>query len=253
MANFQVSITNPSTGKVDITDSDDVLTIVDHSNYGDSSPEAGHSQSDFSDFRKLKIILPTGVEYLFSSFYSIGEGDADLIVPAGELLPLSTNYAYTSGDGIYWIYLYALPTYNATASYITDTNPYVYYNGKIYKCIQNGSGNTPDSSPAYWEEICDYNDMDSMDSLLPSKYRLAQRITLTSDMKEVWARRLYNANCINLVPGKTFDDLKKNEEWMDAIKLLMIMDSIPIMMRVDDWVEVENLVNFAKQIKRKYE
>ena len=117
MANFQISITDPTTLQVAITDSNDILTIVDHSNYDDSSAEAGHEQADFSDFRKIKIVQPNGAEYLLSSEYPT-DGDITLAVPAGQTLPLSTSYSYTTGDGTYWIYLYSVPTYNSGVSYL---------------------------------------------------------------------------------------------------------------------------------------
>jgi hypothetical protein len=189
MANFQITITNPTTGLADITDSNNVMTIVDHSNYGDASPEAGHSQTDFDAFRKMRITLPTGTTYLFSSGYPT-DGDVTLAVPNGSTLPLSTAYAYTTGDGRYKIELFALPTWGAGYAYLIATTPYVIHLGVIYKCLQNSTGDTPASNPTYWQVVS------SMDSL-PSKYKLTKNVTITSDMSELWARLTFIANCVN--------------------------------------------------------
>jgi len=244
MANFQLSITNPVTTVIDVTDANDILTIVDHSNYDEAVPEAGHAQTDFSDFRKMKLILPNAAEYLFSSFYP-AEGDATLVVPSGNVLPLSTAYSYTTGDGQYWIYLYALPTYNAAAAYLIATAPIVYYNDAMWKLLQNGTGQTP-AEGAYWTEVTDVDD-------LTAKYRIAQRVVLYSDQKEVWARRVYNAVVINNSLGVTVEQLFRDPEWVDAMKMYMNISAIPVLMKVDAWAMVDVITNFGKEMKGKYE
>jgi hypothetical protein len=244
MANFQISITNPTTGLVDISDSNDVLTIVDHSNYDDASPEAGHNQADFDAFRKLRITLPTGTVYLFSSEYPT-DGDVTLAVPAGSALPMSTDYSYSTGDGKYVIELFALPTWGVGYAYLVGTTPYVVHLGIIYKCLQDSTGNTPASSPTYWEVVT------SIDSL-PSKYQIEQNITVTSNMKELWARLVYMANCVNNKVGCSYEELFRDPMFIDAIRLCLCQDSIPVLMKVDAWTEIESNVNFSKEIEEKY-
>lgn len=244
MANFQITITNPTTGLVDISDQNDVLTIVDHSNYDESSPEAGHNQADFDALRKLKIVLPTGTTYLFSSLYPADDSDITLAVPAGAVLPMSTAYAYTTGDGKYILTLYSLPTWGTGYSYLIATAPYVYYSTKFYKCLQDSDADQPDTSPTYWEEV-------TIDELT-AKYRLVQNITITSDMAEVWARLVYIANCVNLKVGCRYEDLFKDEAWIDSARLCLMMEAIPVLMKVDAWVEVESDINLSKEIAAKY-
>jgi hypothetical protein len=244
MANFQVSITNPSTALVDISDSNDVLTIVDHSNYDDASPEAGHNQSDFDAYRKLRITLPTGTTYLFSSEYP-ADGDETLAVPNGAALPMSTDYAYTTGDGKYTIELFVLPTWGVGYAYLVGTAPYVIYSGVLYKCLQDSTGDQPDTSPTYWEVVADMDD-------LPSKYQLEQNITVTSDMKEVWARLVYMVNCVNNQVGCRYEELLRDPMFFDSIRLCLTQDSIPVLMKVDAWDEVESNVNFSKEVAAKY-
>lgn len=244
MANFQISITSPTTLQVDITDANDILTIVDHSNYDDASPEAGHSQTDFSDFRKMKLVLPNGNEYLLSSLYP-ADGDVTLAVPSGNTLPLSTSYSYTTGDGTYWIYLYAVPTYNAAANYLFSTTPTVYYDGSLWRALQDSTGQTP-AEGAFWTEVTDIDN-------LSSKYRLAQRVVLYSDQKETWARRVYNSVILNNGVGVTVDQLLRDPEWLDAMKMYFNISGIPVLMKVDAWTEVDIVTNFGKTMKGKYE
>ena len=244
MANFQISITNPTTGLADITDSNDVMTIVDHSNYDDASPEAGHSQTDFDAFRKMRITLPTGTVYLFSSGYPT-DGDITLAVPNGAVLPMSTAYSYTTGDGRYIIELFALPTWQVGYAYLIATTPYIVHLGVIYKCLQDSTGNTPASTPADWEVVSDMDD-------LPAKYQLTKNVTITSDMAELWARLEYIANCVNNDIGCAWEQLFRDPYWIDAVRLCQAMSAIPILMNVDAWDEVNANINMSKEIAIKY-
>ena len=244
MANFQITITNPTTGLVDISDQNDVLTLVDHSNYDDGSPEAGHNQADFDAFRKLRIVLPTGTTYAFSSFYPADGSDISLAVPAGAVLPMSVAYSYLTGDGKYVLTLYALPTWDTSYSYLIATVPYVTYDGLFYKALRDTAADQPDVSTDDWEAVTIDN--------ISSKYRLVQTITITSDMSEVWARLVYISNCVNLKVGCRYEDLFRDEAWIDSARLCLMMEAIPVLMKVDAWVEVESDINFSKEIAAKY-
>lgn len=244
MANFQITITNPTTGLVDITDLNDVLTLVDHSNYDDAAPEAGHNQADFDEFRKLRIVLPTGTTYAFSSLYPADGSDADLATPAGASLPMSTAYSYTTGDGKYVLTLYALPTWGIGYDYLISTAPYVTYDGLFYKALRDTTADQPDVSASDWEAVTIDN--------ISSKYRLVQTITITSDMQEVWARLTYIANCVNNKIDCYWEDLFRDEAWIDAVRLCQIQESIPVLMKVDAWEEITTNINFSKVIAAKY-
>jgi len=244
MANFQVTITNPVTESVDITDSNDILTIVDHSNYDDAAPEAGHNQADFDEFRKIRITLPSGTTYLFSSLYPT-DGDITLPVPAGAVLPMSTAYAYNTGDGKYIIELFVLPTWGSAYSYLIATAPYVYHVDKLYKALQDSTNQNPTTETTYWAEVL------TMDEL-SAKYYLTQNITIISDMQEVWARLTYIANCVNNKIGCRWEVLFQDEAWIDAVRLCQIQESIPVLMKVDAWDEIESNINLSKILAAKY-
>jgi hypothetical protein len=249
MANFLISITDPVTTEAAVTDINDILTVTDYSNYGESVPEVGHNKSDFNAYRRLKITLPTGVEYLFSSRYPT-EGDVTLPVPSTETLPIATAYSYPSGDGRYILTLYALPTWGSGYAYVYSSgNPvYIWHTAtaKVYKLLQNSTNNVPGSAPTYWQETTDVE-------TLSSKYRLVQNVTLVSDMKECMARRVYDVNCINNIAGVREELLLRDPEFMDAIKLFLGIRAIPILMRVSAWTEIETIVNNSRLIKAKYE
>lgn len=242
MATFQASMTNPVSGIFDVTSSNNILTLVDHSNYGDISPEDGHAKSDFADFRKLRITLPDKTEYLFSS---IGDGDAVIPAPSETTLPIDTTYPYDTGDGQYIIDLYTLPTWNPSTAY-TEYDPHcVYYDGIMYKALRSSTYVTPLGSVSYWEAVSDINN-------LPLKYRVLKRIVVTSDMRELRDRLMYNANVVGRGIGAGWKEIIKDKEWIDALKLDMILNRIPILMDVKAWTEVDLMVAFSKEIALKH-
>jgi hypothetical protein len=242
MATFQVSLIDPITGVADISVASGVITISDNSNYDDVSPEAGHVRANFSTFYKVRIIEPTLAEYLFSS---IGDGDAVVATPsAGGAGTPTVNYTYAAGDGQYWIYIYTIPTYSAIAAYLLSTTPYVYYNSIIWRLLQNATGQTP-SEGAYWTALTDLE-------ALPAKYRLAQRIVVYTEAKRCYARRIYNANAVNNLIGANWEKLLNDPEYIDATRLFVAINSIPVLMAADRWTEVDTTINFCKQTASKY-
>jgi len=234
--NFQISLTSPITDLPDITIVSGVATIVDHSNYGESVPEAGHARADFKDFYKMLITLPTGAEYLYSS---IGDGDAVITTPdAGDP---EVDYTYLSGDGQYFVTIYVLPTYKPEAPYYLPTIPYVYNSGIIYKCIQSGTGQTPATSPTYWEVVTDID-------LLPSKYRLEQRTVIYADVKKFYARKIYNAAVLNAKVGDNWEKLFKDPDFITAVKFFVGINAIPVEMEASRFTEIDTTINHLKSL-----
>lgn len=242
MSAFAVSLINPVTGIADISIASGIINIIDHSNYDDGSPEAGHARSNFSNYYKLKILMPNLTEYLYSS---MGDGDEVIATPsAGGAGDPHVHYTYNTGDGQYWVTIYTVPTYSAGAAYLIATTPYVYYNLTIWRALQNSTGQTP-AETAYWTEVTDIE-------TLPTKYRLAQRIVVYAEAKRCYARRIYNVNSVNNLIGANWEKLLKDSEFIDAIKLFVAINSIPVLMAADRWTEVDTNINLCKEIASKY-
>lgn len=237
MPNFQVSITNPITNAPDTLIAAGVLTVQDHSNYL-TSDEAGHLKAHFADFYKVLITLPNGDEVLYSS---LGDGNYSVTLPsAGDP---SVAYTYVTGDGQYFATIYTLPTYQAGVAYVYSTsNPvYVYSATKIYKNIQTGTGQTPASSPTYWTEITDID-------LLPSKYRLVQRIIIDADSRRYYARKIYNANVLNQLVGNNWEKLLRDPEFIIAVMMFIDINAIPTLLDNSRFVEIDTTINHLKQL-----
>ena len=242
MAAFQISLTNPVTGLADISVSDGVITIVDHSNYGEGTPEAGHARANFTDFYKIKIVLPNGQSYLYSSKYP---ADGDAVVAAPSAGNPTVDYSYSSGDGQYWVYVYTVPTYSGGASYLVATTPYVWYGGTIWKALQNTSGHTP-AEGVYWTAVTDY-------TTLPAKYQAAQRVVIYADSKRTYARRIYNVAVVNNRIGENWEKLLNDPEFITAVRLFVGINGIPILMAASRWTEIDTTINFMKYLAANYE
>jgi hypothetical protein len=234
MPNFALSLTDPVTDSVDITISNGVLTIVDHSNYS-TSDEVGHLLANFTDFYQVMITLPSGGQYLFSS---LGDGDEAVVPPsAGDP---TVTYTYPGGDGQYWVTVYALPTYDAGTTYTYSAlNPVYAYSGvNIYKLLQTGTGQIADST--YWEEVTDVD-------LLPSKYRINQRVVIYADSKRYYARKIYNANVLNNLIGANWEKLFRDPDFITAVEFFIGINSIPVMLAASRFAEIDLAINLMKQ------
>ena len=235
MANFLATLVNPATTLVSVSVANSVMSIVDYSNYSDGT-ESGHTQNDFSYFRKIKINQPDGTNYLLSS---LGDGDAVCVAPKSQTLPLTDTYTYATGDGVYEIILYTLPTYNNSATY--GATHYIYYptNQKVYKAKGATTGNIP-TNTTYWTEITDLN-------TLSSKYLYSCKVAIVCAIKTCLAQKIsdYNCNFCNPCDERTFTS---SVEKIKIDKLKMALFSIEVLAENEYWDEVTNIINFGKQI-----
>ena len=234
MANFQVSILN-NLNQPDISVSGGIITVKDDSNYATNS-EAGHVQSDFTDFRKIKFINPDGTSYLLST---LGDGQQTTIPAAGAALPIIDNYTYSGGDGVYSLTLYTIPTYNNTANYSIITTPYVYSGGSVYRAIQNSTGKDPATEPTYWTIVPNID-------TLPTKYRVYQQFAVTCDLQICYANKTKAANCSSGTCN--WNNLPQSKNFLDATKLSLILDSIQPLVNAGAWSLVTDAINAGRNI-----
>lgn len=232
MATFAVSILDGTT--YDVTISSGVVTIVDHSNY-DTNTESGHTQSDFSNYKKIYVTDPNGTEYVYST---LGDGDAIITVPASASLPISTLYTI-GDDGVYTMYLEAVPTWNAAASYTTVDQHHVFHNGKLYQAIQNSTNKNPATQTAYWEEV------DAED--LPEKYRLEYKFAITCALQNCFQKATYAALCA-IESVSCQNNLCCNADFVNACKLDIILEHVVVLAANSDWDRVTTVINLGSQI-----
>jgi len=234
MANFVVSLLD-SNGDVDITANGSTITIKDHSNYDEAVPEAGHAQTDFSLFRKVKIVNPDNTVYLYSS---IGDGDESTPVANGSSLPITTINTYSTGDGVYEAVLYTLPTWKTATAYSSST--YVYSStGIIYKSLTS-SNTAVLTDTNSWSVVTDID-------TISTKYRYYVKFAVDCDIKDCWAQAVLDANCDSENNGCR-NDLCYNSHFIKAARLDLVRESIDTLVGKGAWDEVTNAINFGKSL-----
>lgn len=246
MALFAVSLTDPVTALPDITVTAGTLSIHDNSNYA-ASTEVGHLQANFDAYYKIKITNPAGTDYIFSALPGDTEADAVLSKPS-ITIPTGTNWNYDGGDGQYLIAVIAVPTWTSGTSYLLTNAPFVYHLGVLYECIHDtgASVTAPASDATNWRILADEDD-------LPAKYRCALRSVIYGDAKKCYARRIYNVVVANNRIGDNFEKLLVDPEFMDAVRLFIAINALPVLMAADRWSEADLTINFTKLIAAKHE
>lgn len=234
MAIFGVSISYNN--KIDVSTDGQVMLINDRSNYS-ASTELGNLQTNFTLFRKYKIVNPDGSIYWLSS---IGDGNASILPASGMTLPITDTYTYSTGDGVYDITLYSIPTYDNTVAYSLTDLQCVFYNGGIYKLLAGGAGNQPDISPIFWESI-------DLTEVL-SKYIATGKIVTTCNLQKCYAALVEKANCVKHSIGCNFEKVFDDKSIADYEMLGLTLDAIPQLVQKGYWTKVTDEINFGKQI-----
>jgi hypothetical protein len=222
-------------GVLDVTVTSGTITFNDHSNYDTNTPNGtGHEQSNFEDYRKLVIETPNGTEYVFSS---IGDGDANLVVPKAQTLPLSTIYSYTSGDGVYRVTLYTVPTWDSMANYTVGMA--VYYNAKLWKVLASSLNVIPGTDPSKWVEVTKEN--------LPARYIYSERFAISCAAISCFMQYAKTVVCgFSILDCKK--DICKDANFVKAFKLLMIINMIDTLAELGDWDSITALLNYSNQL-----
>ncbi len=233
MASFGATLRD-DLNNLDIVADGSVMKITDHSNY-DTNTEVGHAQGNFSDFRKIIITKPDNTLYVFSS---LGDGD-ELITPASvSILPILTTYNY-SGDGVYKVCLYTVPTWVDTVSYTTIGQHCVFYNERLWKALQNNLNVEPGTDPTVWQEISFID--------LSNKYVYCGQIAVYCDIITCYMYLVKDVVC-GVKGLHCADDICKNPLFQSLAKLDVIIESIPVLVDIQDWGSISHLINFGKQI-----
>ncbi len=200
--------------------------------------EPGHLQSYFADFRKVLIENSVMGDYLFSS---IGDGDATTLPAATASLPITDTYAYTSGDGIYTITLYTLPTWDALVAYLQVRNVYVYYNGVYYQLLKDDTGTTPGTDATVWAVVSDIDD-------LPAKYRRQVKIAVLCDIRLCWSNFVLAADQRNKCTVCNNEIWMRNVDVQKAFKLKMILDAVDVLMYQGLYDDAQTSINLGRSL-----
>ncbi len=244
MPKFKESLIDPVTGlnSLDINDSCSVLSIIDYSNY-DTNTDPGHTRADFSDYRKITITTPTGSPWVMSTIAGTGV-DQVIATPSSTTDSFSFILRSTDDDGIYSVHICSYPTYNNAAAYLSATLQVVYFNGKLYKCIQDSTGNQPDVSSLFWEV---YSPTEEEELL--TKYCTVQKICiLCININACYEKSVLKAFCTASENNCNDNILCKNPDFLKTMKILVALEAVEISAAKSAWDEVQKQVDFLKTI-----
>jgi len=236
MAQFKASLRDVD-GLIDISISEDkkTITIVEHSNYDDASPEAGHARSFFTDYRKVIVSSPSK-KFVFSS---IAAENPDVAIDPPSVGDSPYAYTIDDVDGNYKIKLISVPTWdNGVAYTLLDDN--TFHDGKLYKAINSGSGSQPDLNPSDWEEI-------TQDEVA-SKYNTQETVVLACTLDECWQRKVTEAVCFADEGKCNVDQILANKKFVDAQLLIMIKDLLPGRVANLDFQKTSCFLELSNQI-----
>lgn len=226
MADFQISLLDTN-NSVALTASSGTLTIGDYSNYF-TSTESGHTDTEFSNYKKITVTEPDGTTYTYST---LGDGD-ELINPPSTYVssPINNTYSYTD-DGLYTVKIEAVPTWGAAFTY--QQYDCTYYDGSLYQASQTTTNNVPDVSTTYWTLITSDE--------LSDKYRIFEWTPILDEGRECWADKIYIAN-LALNAKCEVAEICIDQDFRKAIRLDNLIQGIEVVNNLRDWSQVEDLL-----------
>lgn len=229
---FQASLIDPTNPTLpDILGRDGVITSYDHSNY-DTNDQVGHALSDFSEYKRVVLTMPTGVDYVQATSLVLVK-DELIAPPSVEEFGITLEY---DGDQVYELSVEALPTWNSAAAYLVVDAPQVYYLGVFYEAIANTTNDNPVSSPTKWKVITE----------LSSRYKVSVKWSITYDTEVKWIENVrLTAQQLNL------DDLKLttvNPYYRKASRLNLILNAVGIQTGARNWAACMAMIEYAKTL-----
>lgn len=203
--------------------------------------EGAHDAADFSGFIKIIVSDQGGDVFTFTNFIdpatSLLDGD-ELIATPSATPNITVNFDITTGDGVYQITLCSIPTYDVAENY--QTGDTVFFNNLLYEAIANSIGNPPDLSPLLWEEV-ELEDVSA-------KYCTFEKVVVQCDLNQCFDDSTREAFCT--LKEHVCDDsmLCKNERFLKALKLLIILEDIENMNQRGAYNDIEDAITLSKTI-----
>lgn len=218
------------------------IDFTDTSNWSTNNEE-GHALADFSDYRRAVVTRPANGDYIMSS---IAGNDVDeIIAPASSgNQDFIYNLLESDIDGRYQITICEYPTWGVSYNYSASRLTVVYYNGVLYKAIQDGVGQQPDTETAYWEV---YEPTEAEE--LVSRYCYIANISIFCiGLDRCQEEKVHAAFCELDSDFCNDDVLCKNKAFLDTAKLVVLRSAVQYSTNKRAWSEVDRQFNLMRQI-----
>lgn len=203
--------------------------------------EGGHDAADFTKYIKITITDQNDSSYIFTSYPDPTTGlygDME-IDPPSVTANISVTYSLSSGDGVYFISLCVVPTWNALDTY-QKNDDYVIYGTKFYKCIQTGLGNVPDTATAYWTEVAETD--------LSNKYCTSGNAVVICNLNKCIEDSTLDAFCTAREYLCDDDLLCKNKRFLKAMKLYVLREAITVSNARGAYRDIKEAIRLTKSL-----
>ena len=204
--------------------------------------EGAHDASDFSNFLKIFVEDQAGSIFTFTSFPDPVLGlqvDEELIAPPSATTNITVNFDFTSGDGVYKVTLCSVPTFDVAENYQRDDD-FVFFDNLLYESIRGSTGSVPDVSPLDWKVVTEDE--------LSAKYCTFVKVVRVCDLNNCFDDAVFEAFCTLKEHICDDDVLCKNERFLKAVKLQVIIAAIENANQRGAFDDIEDMINSSKTL-----
>lgn len=219
------------------------ITFYDTSNYNSWLP--GHNPEFFTS-RTITITRPDGSQYVYATQDMVDLIDVDVVIPPHYNSTNTFTYNITPADvdGIYSFRLCTYPDWQSDVFYESFIGTIVRRNGVLYKVINSNTNVDPQlsTSSSYWAVYtCD-------DDCATTRYCAEENmVILCISLLRCYKKLVKDAFCA-MKSNPCLKSYCENEEFMNAMKFKIILDSLEYSACAEDWATVEDHVELLKTI-----
>lgn len=219
------------------------ITFYDTSNYNSWLP--GHNPEFFTS-RTITITRPDGSQYVYATQDMVDLIDVDVVIPPHYNSTNTFTYNITPADvdGIYSFKLCTYPDWQSDVFYESFIGTIVRRNGVLYKIINSNTNIDPElpTSSDYWAVYtCD-------DDCATTRYCAEENmVILCISLLRCYKKLVKDAFCA-MKSNPCLKSYCDNEEFMNAMKFKIILDSLEYSACAEDWATVEDHVELLKTI-----
>jgi hypothetical protein len=219
------------------------ITFYDTSNYNSWLP--GHNPEFFTS-RTITITRPDGSQYVYATQDMVDLIDVDVVIPPHYNSTNTFTYNITPADvdGIYSFKLCTYPDWQSDVFYESFIGTIVRRNGVLYKIINSNTNVDPQlsTSSSYWAVYtCD-------DDCATTRYCAEENmVILCISLLRCYKKLVKDAFCA-MKSNPCLKSYCENEEFMNAMKFKIILDSLEYSACAEDWATVEDHVELLKTI-----
>jgi len=219
------------------------ITFSDTSNYNYWLP--GHNPEFFTS-RTITITRPDGSQYVYATQDMVDLIDVDVVIPPHYNSTNTFTYNITAADvdGIYGFKLCTYPDWQSDVFYESFIGTIVRRNGVLYKIINSNTNVDPElpTSGNYWAVYtCD-------DDCATTRYCAEENmVVLCISLLRCYKKLVKDAFCA-MKSNPCLKSYCDNEEFMNAMKFKIVLDSLEYSACAEDWATVEDHVELLKTI-----